>query len=103
MQDPQRLFQHYQRTDDSVVIVALATYKAQSAFDPHVASSQMPKICPVDTWIIRPTLFAQPTLDMPAWKPYKRPTSSVDLHVPQLSNPKKKIGRQRFSGSKPIF
>lgn len=97
MQDLQRPFQHYRKTDDSVVIGAPVTYKAQNAFAPRVASSQMPKICLVDTWIIHPRLFAQPTLGMPAWIPYKRPTSSAGPRVPPLNNPKKdKLGLHRI-------
>lgn len=88
MQDLQRPFQHYRRTDDSVVIEAPATCKVRSAFDLHVASIQKPKICPVDTWIKHPKLFVQLTLGMPAWKPYKRPTLSAGPHVPPLNNPK---------------
>lgn len=90
MLDLLHLFQHYQKMDDLVTIELSMTCKFLDALHLFVAYNQMLKICPVDTLIVRPTPFEQPSANRFVLKLDIRPTShAIPLEL-QLNNPETK-------------
>lgn len=89
MPDLQHPFQHYQRTDDLVVIVSPKTYKFLDASHQFAAYSQMPKIYLGDTSIARPTLSEPPSANRLGSKRDTRPASHAILLALQLNSPGK--------------